>query len=63
MFQATNEAKQEAEERLQMPPVLLPRTPIDCEIAKDPAVKGYSESKFVFTDITYGIQNRVQIKY
>lgn len=51
------EAKQKAEEMLQMPPVVAPRKPIDKVLSNDPALKGLETAKFVFTDITFGTPN------
>ncbi|KAF4518147.1 hypothetical protein B566_EDAN008849 [Ephemera danica] len=55
---AIADAQARAEERLQMPPVMIPREPIECFMARDPALQGYTSSKFVFTDITYGKSDR-----
>lgn len=46
---------------MQMPPVLPIRNEIEHVFVKDNKLKGYSESKFVFTDITYGKNDRVCI--
>ena len=43
--------------RLQMPPVVQVKNDDEHRIiSKDPALTGYSDSKFVFTDITYGLK-------
>lgn len=52
-------ARNEAEKILQMPPVLKERQPIQEVLSKDPALTGYDTCKYVFTDITYGISDRV----
>ncbi|XP_049949635.1 28S ribosomal protein S22, mitochondrial [Schistocerca serialis cubense] len=54
---AVEEAWQRAEERLQMPPFLLPTPDVRREICKDPELQGYCDSKFLFTDITFGVCN------
>lgn len=53
--------RQKAEMRLQMPPVVKERDEIDCVLADDKQLMGHSTSKFVFTDITYGISDRDRI--
>lgn len=53
--EALEEANMKAEEMLQMPPVLLPRKPIDRVLSYDPALQGLETSRFVFTDITFGV--------
>lgn len=42
-----------------MPPVLKEREPIHEVLSQDPGVKGYDTCKYVFTDITFGISDRV----
>ncbi|UYV63596.1 MRPS22 [Cordylochernes scorpioides] len=42
--------------KLQMPPVMKSRKPVDRFIRKDPELQDYSGSNYVFTDITYGIR-------
>ncbi|KAI4491101.1 hypothetical protein M0802_010411 [Mischocyttarus mexicanus] len=51
-------AKKRAEKRLQMPPVVKTRKEIDVVVSKDEALEGFSTSKFVFTDISFGIKDR-----
>ncbi|KFB51741.1 AGAP007519-PA-like protein [Anopheles sinensis] len=46
-----------AQEKLQMPPVVNVQEDTCRIISKDGALKSLSESKFVFTDITYGLKN------
>ncbi|XP_074109960.1 mitochondrial ribosomal protein S22 [Cotesia typhae] len=43
------------DEKLQMPPVVKKRKPITEIISKDPEIQGYDTTKYVFTDITYGV--------
>ncbi|XP_022090110.1 28S ribosomal protein S22, mitochondrial-like [Acanthaster planci] len=52
------EAKNEAKKRLQMPPVLDEREEITDILSENPELEGLDSSKFVFTDITYGIKDR-----
>ncbi|XP_014256780.1 28S ribosomal protein S22, mitochondrial [Cimex lectularius] len=47
-------AEKKSERMLQMPPVIPPRKEIDYVFVKDDHLKGYSDSKFVFTDISFG---------
>lgn len=58
-LQATEKARLQAEELLQMPPVVPIRKEIDVVISKDLELIGLSESKFVFTDISFGKSDRV----
>lgn len=53
--EALSEANDKANEMLQMPPVLLPRKPIDRVLSNDPALQGLETARFVFTDITFGV--------
>ncbi|XP_011307836.1 28S ribosomal protein S22, mitochondrial [Fopius arisanus] len=52
---ALRKAQKKLEGRLQMPPVVKEREPITEVLSKDPALQGFDESKYVFTDITYGV--------
>ncbi|XP_072944057.1 small ribosomal subunit protein mS22 [Epargyreus clarus] len=54
-------ANRTAERLLQMPPVVKIHKPIEDVICKDPALVGYDTSKFLFTDITFGIPNESRI--
>ncbi|XP_033107714.1 28S ribosomal protein S22, mitochondrial-like [Anneissia japonica] len=51
-------AMRAAEERLQMPPVLEERKEDDTVIVKNPELRGLETSKYIFTDITVGINDR-----
>jgi hypothetical protein len=42
-----------------MPPVLRAREPIDEVLSKDSDLVGLNKKKLVFTDITFGISDRV----
>lgn len=55
---ALNKANLEMEQLLQMPPVIKTRVEDVRILSKDPALQGYSDSKYVITDITFGIRNK-----
>lgn len=46
-----------ADELLQMPPIVQMMQQQKRVIARDPALQGFSENSFVFTDITFGLKN------
>lgn len=52
-------ATEQAKKRLQMPPVLPERKPIDDVLSEDKILDGMDTAKYVFTDITYSIPHRV----
>lgn len=54
-------AKARAMERLQMPPVMDERVPVNKVLSEDPEIRGYEKAKMVFTDITYGVHDRNRI--
>ncbi|KAJ8280380.1 hypothetical protein GJAV_G00053840 [Gymnothorax javanicus] len=56
--EATQKAKEEARDRLKMPPVLPERQPIDDILAEDKILEGMDSAKYVFTDITYNVPHR-----
>lgn len=58
--EATEKARQVAEEMIQMPPVVPVRKEIDVVISEDPELIGLSESKFIFTDISFGKSDRTR---
>lgn len=51
-------AQNRAKKYLQMPPVVKTRSDTSLLLHQDPALQGYSSAKYVFTDITYGLNNR-----
>lgn len=57
--QATEVAMEQAQKRLQMPPVLPERKPINDVLCVDKILDGMDTAKYVFTDITYNIPHRV----
>lgn len=52
------EAEEKAEKKLQMPPVIKARIEEPEVLSSDYELQGYSEAKFVFTDITFGSSDR-----
>ncbi|XP_017786003.1 PREDICTED: 28S ribosomal protein S22, mitochondrial [Nicrophorus vespilloides] len=54
---AMDDANNRAETMLQIPPAVAIRKDDGEVIHKDPALKGLETSRFVFTDITFGISN------
>jgi small subunit ribosomal protein S22 len=54
------EAEEKAEQKLQMPPVVKAQTDELEVLSYDYELQGHSETKFIFTDITFGISDRVR---
>lgn len=50
-----------AKRNLQMPPVLKVMDDNCKVISKDPAMKGFSKHTYVFTDVTYGLENNLRL--
>ncbi|CAH0557079.1 unnamed protein product [Brassicogethes aeneus] len=50
-------AQQKAEELLQIPPVLAVHAQKNKVYSQDPALQGLESSRFVFTDITFGVKD------
>lgn len=50
---------EQAKKRLQMPPVLPERKPINDVLCVDKMLDGMDTAKYIFTDITYNIPHRV----
>lgn len=50
---------EQAKKRLQMPPVLPERKPINDVLCVDKMLDGMDTAKYTFTDITYNIPHRV----
>ncbi|KAM8703347.1 hypothetical protein ACLKA7_008035 [Drosophila subpalustris] len=48
---------EKAKKLLQMPPVVKVKQDTERIISKDPALKDFATTKYVFTDITFGLQN------
>nr|CAG4652064.1 EOG090X0AW0 [Triops cancriformis] len=58
---ALEEAKRKAEDKLQMPPLLEERKPINEVLSSDPEIQGLDNCSYVFTDITYGVSDRKRV--
>ncbi|KAM3963014.1 mitochondrial ribosomal protein S22 [Aphomia sociella] len=54
-------ANAKADKLLQMPPVVKTQQPVNDVLSQDPALVGYDTSKFLFTDITFGVANEHRI--
>ncbi|KAF7987905.1 hypothetical protein HCN44_003768 [Aphidius gifuensis] len=54
---ARKKSAEKCYEKLQMPPVLKQRPDIDRVFSKDPELQGHDECRYVFTDITFGIND------
>ncbi|XP_064555335.1 small ribosomal subunit protein mS22 [Drosophila montana] len=48
---------EKAKKLLQMPPVVQIKRDTEHIISKDPALKDFADTKYVFTDITFGLRN------
>lgn len=55
--EARADARKKIDNLIQMPPVVVLRKPLDNIYSKDPALTGLDTSKFIFTDITFGVRN------
>lgn len=53
------EVKEKAKEKIQMPPIVPLRTDLGQVLEVDKDIIGYENSKLVFTDITFGISDKV----
>lgn len=51
--------KEKAKEKLQMPPIVPLRTDLGKVLEVDKDIIGFDSAKFVFTDITFGISDKV----
>lgn len=51
--------KAKANEKVQMPPIVPLRTDLGQVLDVDKDIIGYNSSKFVFTDITFGVSDKV----
>lgn len=58
-LQIGEKALRRAKQRLQMPPYMRVRLPITEVLTHDPDLEGLETSKLVFTDITFGVSDRV----
>ena len=59
--EAREEARRKAEKMLQMTPVMEERASTTSETLElDPQLAGFDTCKYVFTDITFGVPDRLQ---
>lgn len=56
--EAKEAAKYKAKRYLQMPPVVKQRLDSCVPLCEDPALKNYDTAKYVFTDITFDLNDR-----
>lgn len=56
--EAAKEAENKAKKYLQMPPVVKQRLDPTEPLCKDPSLKDHDTAKYVFTDITYGLNDK-----
>uniref|UniRef100_A0A1E1W087 28S ribosomal protein S22, mitochondrial n=1 Tax=Pectinophora gossypiella TaxID=13191 RepID=A0A1E1W087_PECGO len=54
-------ANEKADKLLQMPPVVKVQQPINDVLSQDPALLGYDKAKYLFTDISFGVDNAHRI--
>ncbi|KAJ2952883.1 hypothetical protein O0L34_g7248 [Tuta absoluta] len=54
-------ANKRADKLLQMPPAVKVHQPINEVLSEDPALVGYDKSTYLFTDITFGVDNAHRI--
>jgi len=57
------EVKLKAKEKVQMPPIVPLRTDLGQVLEVNKDIIGFDSSKFVFTDITFGVSDKVIIIY
>lgn len=60
LFQAVKNMEQIGANFLQFVPVLEPRCSTPIVLANDPEIKGFDSSRYVFTDLSFGLG--VQVK-
>ena len=53
------EFEMKASQKLKMPPLVQEREPINNILAVNPEIQGFDTSKYIFTDITFGVSDRV----
>lgn len=56
--EAKEAAKYKAKKYLQMPPVVKQRVDLSVPLCEDPALKNHDTAKYVFTDITFDLNDR-----
>jgi len=55
------EVKLKAKEKVQMPPIVPLRTDLGQVLEVNKDIIGFDSSKFIFTDITFGVSDKVFI--
>ncbi|BFZ23513.1 hypothetical protein BsWGS_26552 [Bradybaena similaris] len=58
LAQELHEAHSQLKEKLQMPPFMNPHKDITTPLTVDPDLEGFDTSKYVFTDISFGVKDR-----
>ena len=61
LAEAREEARLKAETKLKMTPVMEERSSTTRTLEEDPDMAGFDTSKYVFTDITFGVPDRSRI--
>ena len=59
MLQVQEQTVARARSKMQMPPVMNARSNKSVIISDDVEIDGHSKNKYVFTDITFGLRNKV----
>jgi len=59
--EAMTEVRAKAEKKLEMPPVMDERLDTSEVLESDPLLQGFDTSKYIFTDITYGVSDRQRL--
>ena len=57
------EARRKLKYRVQMPPFMSPRKPVDDVLVEDPDLEGLNDCKYVFTDISFDASLRVSFVF
>ena len=57
------EIELKSQQKLKMPPLLQQREDIENVLAVNPEIQGFDTSKYIFTDITFGLTDRVRLFY
>ncbi|KAL8620072.1 hypothetical protein ACOMHN_015354 [Nucella lapillus] len=61
LMEIQKKAESRMEYRLQIPPFMKVREPIKDLLSYDPEVEGLDSSKYIFTDITFGVKDRQRV--
>lgn len=60
-MQLQAEVKEKSKKNVQMPPIVPLRNDLKKVLEVDKDIIGYDNSKFVFTDITFGVSDKVNL--